>query len=70
MPHDHHHCTTIIQESGGNTVSGPRAAGAINDLSCCADLLAVAPGFMAVPLINELYLFIYIHLSKMYLSFY
>ena len=70
MTHGHHHSTTIIQESGGNTVSGPRAASAINDISCCADLLAVAPGFMAVPLINKLYLFIYIYLSKMYLLFY
>ena len=70
MTHGHHHCTTIIRESGGNTISGPRAAGALNDLSCCADLLAVAPGFMTVPLINKLYLFIYIYLSKMQLLFY
>ena len=70
MTHGIPHCITFIQESGGNTVSGPRAAGALNDLYCCADFLAVAPGFMAVPLINKLYLFIYIYLSNVYLLFY
>ncbi len=36
MKHNNHHSITFIQDACGGTVSGPRAAGATNDIYWCA----------------------------------